>query len=200
MSALARQRIAQAGLTNAQVIVGDASAHSLEARAADLLFSRFGVMFFDDPVAAFAALRGAIRQGGRLLAVVWRPLADNPWFTVPLRAAHDLVPPQPAADPHAPGPFALADENRTLEILSRAGWQHAELTRHDVPMRIAPPGRLDEATEFAVTMGPLGRLVRELPEASRPPIRAAVERALLPYDSPDGLVLNGSVWLVSARA
>ncbi|HQT77159.1 MAG TPA: methyltransferase domain-containing protein [Rhodopila sp.] len=200
MSARARERLAQAGLTNAQVITGDASAHGLPAGQTDLLFSRFGVMFFDDPVAAFTSLRKPLRPGGRLLCAVWRPFADNPWFRVPMEAARPLIPPQPPVDPHAPGPFAFADGDRTLGILTSAGWQGAALVRHDVPMRIAAAGAVEEATDFALTMGPLGRLLREMPADAAVPVREAVRQALQPYDSPDGIILTGSIWLVSARA
>ncbi|HEX2944146.1 MAG TPA: class I SAM-dependent methyltransferase, partial [Rhodopila sp.] len=146
------------------------------------------------------SLRTPLRSGGRLLCAVWRPFADNPWFRVPMEAARPLIPPQPPMDPHAPGPFAFADGDRTLGILSRAGWKTPELVRHDVPMRIAAAGQLDDATEFALTMGPLGRLLREMQADAATPVREAVRRALQPFDSPDGFILTGSIWLVSARA
>lgn len=121
MAARARERIAAAGLSNAQVVVSDAATTDFERRDADLLFSRFGVMFFADPVAAFANLHLAMRPGGRLLCAAWRPLADNPWFRVPLEAARSFVPPQPPADPEAPGPFAFADLEMYKSDLFRGG-------------------------------------------------------------------------------
>jgi SAM-dependent methyltransferase len=200
MAARARERIIAAGLTNAQVIVSDAATHRFQGDPADLLFSRFGVMFFTDPVAAFANLRGALREGGRLLCAAWRPLADNPWFTVPLEAARPLLPPQPPADPDAPGPFAFANRDRTLGILAKAGWQGAELTRHDVPIRIAEAGQIDQAAKFATSVGILARILAEESEDTRARVRLAVAEALRPHDDPTGISLLGSIWLLSARA
>ena len=200
MAARARERIGAAGLTNARVVVSDAAVHAFPPDSADLLFSRFGVMFFADPTAAFANLRGAIRQGGRLLCAAWRPLADNPWFIVPQQAARPLLPPQPPADPNAPGPFAFADPDRTLGIFSDAGWHDVALTRHDVPMRFAAAGEVDQATEFATRVGALARMLAEVDPALHPRVRSAVADALRAYDSPAGIMLSGSIWLISARA
>lgn len=200
MAARARERIAAAGLTNARVVVSDAAVHAFPPASADLLFSRFGVMFFADPTAAFANLRGAMRQGGRLLCAAWRPLADNPWFFVPQQAARPLLPPQPPADPNAPGPFAFADPDRTSGIFTDAGWHDVTLTRHDVPMRFAAAGEIDRATEFATRVGALARMLAEVDPALHPRVRSAVADALKAYDSPSGIILSGSIWLISARA
>jgi SAM-dependent methyltransferase len=200
MSARARQRIAAAGKTNAEVLVADAAAHGFARSDNDLLFSRFGVMFFADPVAAFVNLRRGMRSGGRLLCAAWRPLTENPWFSVPLEAARPLLPPQAQADPDAPGPFAFADRERTLGIFSRAGWHDVDLIRHDVPMKFAAAGQLQQATEFATRMGALARLLTEVDDKVRSAVRLAVAEALKDHDSPDGISLIGSIWLISARA
>ena len=200
MAARARERITAAGLTNARVTVSDAAVHAFRRENADLLFSRFGVMFFADPVAAFANLRRALRQDGRLLCAAWRPLADNPWFTVPLHAAQAMLPPQPPADPNAPGPFALANPDRTLGILADAGWHDVILTRHDVPMRFAAAGQIEQATEFATRVGALARMLADVDPTMHARVRQAVADALNAYDSPAGISLSGSIWLISARA
>jgi SAM-dependent methyltransferase len=200
MAARARERITAAGLTNARVMVSDAAVHPFLQDSADLLFSRFGIMFFADPVAAFANLRGAIRQGGRLLCAAWRPLVDNPWFTVPLRAARALLPPQPPADPDAPGPFALANPDRTRGIFRDAGWHDVTLTRHEVPMHLAAAGEIEQATEFATRVGALARMLADADGQLHARIRQAVAEALTTYDSPSGINLSGSIWLISARA
>ena len=199
MAARARQRIDAAGLTNARVVISDAATHGFADQRADLLFSRFGVMFFANPVAAFANLHAAMRPGGRLLFAVWRPLADNPWFSVPLNAARPLLPPQPPADPEAPGPFALADQHRTLKIFQAAGWRDVTLTRHDVPLPIAAAGQVQSAAEFATQFGALGRILTEQAPEMRPRVQDAVAAALTSYDSPAGIALPGSIWLISAR-
>ncbi|WP_158923459.1 class I SAM-dependent methyltransferase [Acidisphaera sp. S103] len=200
MAARARQRITAAGLTNARVTVSDAAVHAFRRENADLLFSRFGVMFFADPVAAFVNLRRALHQDGRLLCAAWRPLADNPWFTVPLDAAQAMLPPQPPADPNAPGPFALANPDRTLGILADAGWHDVILTRHDVPMRFAAAGQIEQATEFATRVGALARMLADVDPTMHARVRQAVADALNAYDSPAGISLSGSIWLISARA
>jgi SAM-dependent methyltransferase len=200
MANRARERIAMAGVGNAEVMVSDAASHAFDRTDIDLLFSRFGVMFFADPVAAFANLRGAMRQDGRLLCAAWRPLADNPWFRVPLEAARGLVPPQPTADPDAPGPFAFGNRDRTLDMLTGAGWRDVTLTPHEVPMRFAAAGQLEEATKLAMSVGALARILGQESQAVRESVRAAVTEALKAYDSPAGINLPGSIWLISARA
>ena len=200
MSSRARERIAAAGLTNAKVVLADAAVHRFPPGEADLLFSRFGVMFFADPTAAFANLRQAMRSGGRLRWAIWRPLTENPWFLVPLNAARPLVSPQPPAEPHAPGPFALADRDRTQALLEDAGWRDVTLTRQDAPMRFAATGHLQEAIDFASCVGPLARILAEEGPDVRSRVRQAVGDALKEHDGPAGIVLSGSVWLVSAEA
>jgi SAM-dependent methyltransferase len=196
----ARARAAEAGLTNTELLVADAQTHAFAPGAADLLFSRFGVMFFADPPAAFANLRRAMRPGGRLLFACWRPMTENSWFTVPLEAARHLLPPQPPADPLAPGPFAFADPDRVRGVLADAGWQAIGIARHDAAMRIAGPGEIAPATEFATRVGILARLLAEESEEVRAAVREVVAAALAPHDGPGGVVLGGSVWLVSATA
>jgi SAM-dependent methyltransferase len=200
MAARARERIAGAGMTNARVVVSDAASHALPPDSADLLFSRFGVMFFADPVAAFANLRGMMRPDGRLLCAVWRPLADNPWFRVPLEAARTLVPPQPASDPDGPGPFAFARQDRTLGIFAAAGWRDVTMTPHDVPMRFAGSRQIEQATDLATRVGALARILSEESPETRTRVRNAVAKALTAYDSSDGISLSGSIWLIAARA
>jgi len=187
MSARARARIAAEGLTNAEVLVSDAASHPFPAGSIDLLFSRFGVMFFDDPIAAFTHLRRAMKPDGRLLFAVWRPLAENTWFTVPLTAALPLLPPMQPTDPLAPGPFAFSNPKRVHAILDAAGWQNVSLVPEDVPMHL---GVADKALEFATGVDP----------DLRQKVEAAVAAAVQPYDSPRGVTLGGGIWLVSARA
>lgn len=198
MTTRARERIAAAGLTNAEILVADATTASLPA--VDLLFSRFGVMFFADPVAAFANLRRAMRSGGRLVCAVWRPLTQNPWFQVPLAAVRDLLPPQPPVDPFAPGPFAFADSDRVTGILTQAGWRDVAMTPHDVPMPIAPGDGLAQATEFAMRVGAVARMLAEADADLRARAQAAISEAMQAHNGPDGIVLVGSIWLLSAGA
>jgi SAM-dependent methyltransferase len=200
MAARARARIAAAGLSNAEVVVADASAHAFASPPVDLLFSRFGVMFFADPVAAFRHLRAATAPGGRLLFAAWRALAANPWFAVPLAAGAPLLPPEPPGDPQAPGPLAFADDGRVRTLLAQAGWSEIAITPTDAPMRFGAPGEVEAATDLALKVGPLARRLAEADADTRARVRAAVLAALARHDGPEGVVLGGAVWLVSARA
>ena len=199
MTARAKQRIAEAGLSQAEVRVADASTFAFAPASTDLLFSRFGVMFFADPTAAFANLRRAMRPKGRLLFAAWRDFADNSWFSVPVEAAKDLLPPSPPTEPDAPGPFAFANPDRVSALLGAAGWTDIGVTRHDMPIRLAPAGQVAEAAEFVTRMGALARALGEAEPELRTRVAAAVADVLRGYDSPAGICLGGSIWLVSAR-
>jgi SAM-dependent methyltransferase len=175
----------------------DASGSPLPA-GVDLLFSRFGVMFFSEPSAAFSHLRKSLRAGGRCVFVCWRTPRDNAWAMTPLAAARqalDITPPQ--SDPNAPGPFAFADEERLRNILSAAGFGNIELQRFDAAIFLGPTPR--SAAEGAVQLGPVARLLREAGAEHLPIVVDAIERTLAPLAAPNVQVsLNGSTWIVAA--
>ncbi|GAA0597676.1 methyltransferase domain-containing protein [Craurococcus roseus] len=199
--ARARERIAEAGLdATARVELADAALRPFAAEA-DLLFSRFGVMFFADPVAAFANLRRALRPEGRMAFVAWRPLAENPWFRLPVEAAREHLPPStdPPPEPCAPGPFAFDDLERVRGILAAAGWRGVEIAPHDPMMRLAPAAGAVAAARDAAAVGPLARALAGAGEEERRRAVDAVAEALRAHDGPGGVVLPGAVWLVSAR-
>jgi SAM-dependent methyltransferase len=197
MLGLARKRAAEAGLDIA-FIEADASAHAF-APEYDLIFSRFGVMFFDDPIGAFANLHRALRTGGHLAFVCWRPLAENLWAAAPLGAAKPFLPEQPSPDPLAPGPFAFADPQRILSILTDVGFHDVEIEKYDGVMRM---GR-DIPTIAAQTLqiGPLSRAVGEADEATRAKITEAVRAVMGKFATTDGEIAPPTAcWLVSAKA
>lgn len=196
---VAEARIASGKVSNASVLLADAAAHAFAPASFDLMFSRFGVMFFDDPPAAFGNIATALRSGARLAFACWRPMAENSWFHVPFDAALALLPPQPPADPIAPGPFAFADPSRVRAILTSAGFSSIEIEPYDTTVRLADQGDIARAADFVVQMGPLGRAIREADPALRAPIIDRVLAALGRYDSPDGIALTGAIWLVTAR-
>ncbi|MDX2234073.1 MAG: methyltransferase domain-containing protein [Hyphomonadaceae bacterium] len=165
----------------------------------DLLYSRFGVMFFADPVGAFAAMRRALKPGARVAFACWRTVAENPWMVLPMAAGvQALGRSPPPSDPHAPGPFAFADDARVRAILEAAGYERVALTPFDVAMTLG--GDAMAAARLSMEVGPLGGLVREAGESAAPVLLAAVAAALAPYEKPDGVRLMGGVWLVTARA
>jgi SAM-dependent methyltransferase len=195
----ARERVRDNGLQNVSLTLADAATHEFEPEAFDLAFSRFGVMFFDDPGSAFANIRSALAATGRLAFVCWAPPRDNPWLTVPLTAAQPHLPPQPQSDPLAPGPFAFADPDRIRGILTSAGYSAINIARHGTSMRISDPGQAEQAAHFAVESGPVGRAMA----GADPGARAAAVQAILAefrrLEGPGGITLAGSVWLVSAH-
>jgi SAM-dependent methyltransferase len=181
---------------NVSFLEADAQAHPFEAASFDAIYSRFGVMFFADPPAAFANLRRALKPGGRLAFVCWRRPDENPFMTAPMAAALQHVPaPPPPADPTAPGPFAFADAERVRGILAAAGFTDLAFTPHDEKI-----GRndLDTALALALKVGPLGALLRENP-GQRDTVVAAVRAVLAAHDGPDGVTLDSATWIVTAR-
>ena len=127
----ARERIAAAGLRHAEVIVADASVHPFPPDNFELTFSRFGIMFFSDPVAAFANVRRAMKPGGRLTLAVFRQASEKLWPNAPLEAVRHLLPPIPTPGPEEPGPFSWADPARVHRILEDAGFREISLTPLD---------------------------------------------------------------------
>jgi SAM-dependent methyltransferase len=194
---VARSRGALANCAHLSFRQGDASEARLPARS-DLLFSRFGVMFFSQPAPAFRHLRRSLRAGGRCVFVCWRAPRDNAWAMIPLSAARTAMGVTPApADPDAPGPFAFADEERLRAILSSAGFGAIEVQRFDAALYLGATPR--SAAEGVVQIGPVSRFVREVGVEHLPIILDAVERALAPFAAPDDHVsMNGSTWIVSA--
>lgn len=165
--------------------------------APDLVFSRFGVMFFSDPRAAFAGMRGGMATNGRLVFVCWRSFDENPWASVPLAVARDLLPAAPPPDPHAPGPFAFADRERLHGLLTGAGFARVSITPHD---DVAIVGEsVEQAADQALTIGPLARAAGGLPESVRQDIRARIAPAFERFATPRGVAPPAAVWLVEAR-
>ncbi len=162
----------------------------------DLVFSRFGVMFFDNPVAAFANIRKALKPRGRLAFACWRDVAENPWASLPFAAARDLLPPQEPADPLAPGPYAFADGARLEGILAKAGYRNIRLERLDTVLSMGATA--DEAAAQALNIGPLARAAAGLDDTARETIRARVAEAMAKYAGPDGITPPASCWLVGA--
>jgi SAM-dependent methyltransferase len=196
--ALARERAA--GVPNLQFVRADAQTHAFEPAGFDRAISRFGVMFFEDPTAAFANLRRACKPGARLCFACWRGAQENPWLTLPMRAAGHLLPPQAPADPDAPGPFAFADPRRLREIVPGAGWRELLIEPLDIAVG---GGDLEETTALMVRVGPLGRAIREAgptPELMGA-VTDAVREALAPFIGPDArAAMPSASWIVTARA
>jgi SAM-dependent methyltransferase len=182
-------------VTGIRFVEGDAQTYPFEPGSFDGAFSRFGVMFFADPTAAFANIRGALRPRGRLTFVCWRGMAENPVLVLPLMAALAHLPPPPPADPNAPGPFAFADPDKVRGILVGAGFTEIALKPNDMKMGTD----METALMLAQRIGPLGGMLREHPDKREVAV-AAVREALARHDGPDGVMLDSATWIVTARA
>jgi SAM-dependent methyltransferase len=198
MLARARERAAECGLTQLAFGNGDAQTFAFDAGSYDLVYSRFGVMFFQDPTAAFANLRSALRPGGRVAFVCWQEIGSNPWMLVPLLAAAKHIPlPAPPAE-GGPGPFAFADPEHVRAILTGAGFRDIDIASHEAELTLAGGGDLEQVVDFVLQMGPAGQALREAEPVARTGAREAVQEALEPYLSPEGVRLASATWIVSA--
>ncbi|MGE5269877.1 MAG: class I SAM-dependent methyltransferase [Thiohalocapsa sp.] len=195
-----RERIAAAGLRQAEIIAADAATHAFPPQRFDLLFSRLGVMFFADPAAAFANLHGALKPDGRLALAVFRPAAENPWPSAPHDAVRHLLPPTPPPRPGDPGMFSWSDPAQVRAILESAGFRDISFTAVDLDYRIAGSGGAAEAADFAMLFGPLTRLLPLLSAERCQEVRATLEKFFRGHETPDGVALPAAFWLVQARA
>jgi len=195
----AAERARDAGLTQVTFLNADAQTHRFEGPPFDLVFSRFGVMFFADPPAAFRNLHTALRAGGRLAFVCWQALPENPWMFVPLMAALQHVQLPSIPSPDAPGPFAFADPNRVQGILSSAGFDAISVESVRESLSVGGGTNLDAAVDFIMQMGPTGQLLREAGADLVAKVRGAVRDAMAPYMTPTGLVMPSAAWIVTAK-
>lgn len=180
-------------------IAADATDHDFAAGSADLLFSRFGVMFFARPEVSFANLRRALKAGGRLAFACWREPKANPWLMLPLQAAYEHVPRMPEVGPDDPGPFGFAREERVRGILAAAGFVDIAMEPVDFMMDIASGRGLDAAVELAVDIGPASRAIDGQPEALCQAAAGAIRRQLAACQQGDSVPLAGGTWMVTAR-
>ncbi len=185
-------------IANAAFVVADAATQAFEPGSFDLVFSRFGVMFFADPVAAFTNLRRALKPSGRLAFVCWRTPQENPWGLVPLQAARPFLPPMPRPGPEDPGQYSFGDRARVERILKEAGFVASRLEPLDRPIWMGSD--VAEVVANADRFGPMARAFAETPPEQAAKARAAIADAVAPHAGPDGVRMPGACWLVSARA
>jgi SAM-dependent methyltransferase len=198
--ARARERLAAASVHQAEIMLCDVSAHIFPGNSFDLVFSRFGVMFFADPVATFANIRRAMKSNGRLALVVFRTPQENKFATAALAAVRHLLPPITSPGPEEPGQFSWADAARVHRILETAGFKNISLTPYDLAMTLARRGGAAEAASFAFRVGPVVRATSDASEQKKREVRAALEAFFKSHEGPQGIVLPGAIWVVTARA
>lgn len=196
---IAHSKIRAAHILNIDFMHGDAGTVTLNTPK-DLLISRFGVMFFEDPIAAFSNLRTGMKSGGRLVFACWQAPNENMWAMAPLQAAVPFFKEAPTPpNPRAPGPFAFADPDYVTEVLTSAGWKNVGL--HNWRGTVELPGDdVAESASFMMEMGPLSRIMK-----AQDIDKALVEAALISKlseaaDDAGRVNMSAAVWIVSADA
>jgi SAM-dependent methyltransferase len=195
MIALAKQRAARESAPP-RFLCADAQTHAFEPKSIDMIVSRFGVMFFDDSVRAFANLRRAAAPQASLQCIVWRSPAENPFMTTAERAAAPFLPEMPARKGDEPGQFALADRNRIYSILDSAGWSEIAIEPLDVDC-VLPERELEG---YVSRLGPLGRVLPQLDAPTRARIVETVRAAFDPYLDDTEVCFTAACWTIGARA
>lgn len=196
---IAHSKRRAAHLTNLDFIQGDAGSVALSS-GKDLLISRFGVMFFEDPVAALSNLHAGMNAEGRMVFACWQAPSENMWAMAPLQAAMPFFkePPTPS-DPHAPGPFAFADSAYVKDVLSTAGWKNVEFQNWRGTVEL-PGDDVAESARFMMEMGPLSRIMKAQ-NIDKAPVEAALISKLSEAANEKGRVnMDAAVWIVSADA
>ena len=193
---LARQRAE--GRVNVAFVEADAGAGAIPGAPFDAAFSRFGVMFFEEPAAAFANIRGAMAPSGRLLFACWRPFAENLWSAQPLAALTPILKePLKPADPNLPGPFALSDPDKIKRILDAAGWRDVSIARWDGDITVG--ANATEAAAFLLKIGPCARAISEQDLDPAEAKRLLLE-FLRAHEGPHGVARPAACWIVRAQA
>jgi SAM-dependent methyltransferase len=196
----ARADADSAGIHNASFQQADVQVHRFDQDTFDVVISRFGIMFFNEPGAAFRNIRGATRSGGRLSFVCWRPMIDNQWMIVPGAALMEHVPAPDPGPSGAPGMFAFAEPDYPRHVLGSAGWRDITVAARDTSMLVGGRGTLEDAVEFLRT-GSMGRtMLKDIDVATEKRAIESVRAALAPFVDADGVRLGAAVWLVTAQA
>ena len=195
-----RKDAAAAGVDNVSFQEADVQFHAFRPEY-DFCFSRFGTMFFENPVAALRNMRTALKPGGRLTFIVWRTIDDNPWLGLPKQVVLNFLPP-PGGDAATcgPGPFSMAGQEMVTKQLEIAGYGDIVFKRVDAPLLV---GRTPEdAVGFQLALGPAGEVYREAGDEAtqkHDEIAAALTDELARWETPEGIVMESSSWVISAR-
>lgn len=199
---LARAKARATAESNVTFAAGDAQVHAFGPATYDLVYSRFGVMFFDDPVAAFRNLRSALKPRGRVAFASWRPAKENEWVKIPTGIVGAHVPLPPPSGPEEPGEFGFADAERMRRILTGASYTGVTIEKFDTPITIAGGAGVEAAADFLLEMGPTGRAIASAgaDHSVKARIGAALRDGLRPYETKAGVVMGAATWIVTAQA
>jgi ubiquinone/menaquinone biosynthesis C-methylase UbiE len=189
-----------AGLANIRFVEADVQAYRFEPEY-DLCFSRFGMMFFANPVAAMRNIRSALKPGGRLMFVTWRALEDNPWLGLPKQVVSQFLPsPGEDAQSCGPGPFSMASQSVVSGQLKAAGFEDVAYERADGEVMVG--STIDQAIQFQLALGPAGEIVREAgieAERRKGEIDEALREVLARHEKNGQVLMNSSSWTITAR-
>ena len=196
---IGREDAAEAGMTNVSFIEGDAQAHAF-APEYDFVFSRFGTMFFENPVRGLRNMRTALKPGGKMTMIVWRTIGDNPWLGLPKEVILGILPP-PGDDARTcgPGPFSMANQETVTGMLKSAGYVEPVFERVDAPVLVG--ATTQDSVDFQLALGPAGEVYREagaLAEQRKDEVQAALSEAIAPFLKDEGIVMPSSSWVITA--
>lgn len=194
-------RAALAGITNARFICADAAMVTLADGPCDRLCSRFGSMFFQDPVGAFTNLRSLIRHSGRIDLAVWGPPLQNPWMLEGMAVARRHVD-MPAPIPRAPGPFAFEDVDYLREVLAASGFEQVDISVAQGLLPVGGPGATAEVAQaFVCSALAFGQLLQDCPEAIQTAATSELTQLYAKhFRAGEGVMMGYTAWLVSAVA
>lgn len=198
----AEERVREKNYAQVDLLLDDAQSHVFLDRYFDLAFSRFGLMFFEDPAAGFGNVCRALRRGGRLCFVAWQSPARNPWSSVPLAAVLSLAPAlaeRGFLDSERAGPFYLADPERIRALLLNAGFTKIEITSFDAPLHLGAAETVSDAVAYCLRVGPASRAIAEAEPSLLPAFSEALAKALEPFATPKGVWMESAAWVVHAE-
>jgi SAM-dependent methyltransferase len=198
MLARARERTPPGVLV--EFVEADATIYPFQPGQADLLMSRFGILFFGEPALSFANMRKSLKHGGRVTIACWRTPRENPWLMLPLEAAVLHVPPLPKLGPEDPGPFSFASPDRVARIFGEAGFASLSMEPIDLKLDIAVGGGLEAAVRSALEIGPASRALQDQPTERRPAATTATRGALEPHLEGNSVLLGAAIWIVTATS
>ena len=199
MLARAEDVAAHADTTNVFFELADVEAKPLHRDSFDAAFSRFGVMFFADPVKAFGNVASVLHDTGRIAFACWQALDKNPWLGIQLAAVLPFVEPPEAPPPGAPGPFSFAEPDRVRQVLTDAGFSGVEIEPFAPDMHLGATHDLDDAVDFGLELGPAGALLEDADDDTKARAKASVRAAFEPYLKPEGVMVPSAAWIVSAK-
>lgn len=191
-------RAAEAELFQADFVQADAQTYDFEPGSVDRIISRFGIMFFADPTAAFANLARALAPTGHMTFMTWQAVDKNPWMMLPVVEALQLIEMELPADPYGPGPFTFADADRLARILREAGFARIEIRPYEPRLVVAGGQTLDDAVDFVMEFLPMRRALKTASAEEREHVHEAIRGAIGPYECSGGVIMPSAAWIVKA--